>query len=75
MDDTARAEGAPMRSGRAVGWLAAILVVSLAARAPSLKIPLDQDSAVYSYAAERWLEGGLPYRDAWDHKAPFLYLI
>ena len=75
MDDTARAEGAPMRSGRAVGWLAAILVVSLAARAPSLKIPLDQDSAVYSYAAERWLEGGLPYRDAWDHKAPFIYLI
>ena len=25
--------------------------------------------------AETWLDGGLPYRDAWDHKPPFIYLI
>jgi 4-amino-4-deoxy-L-arabinose transferase-like glycosyltransferase len=56
-------------------WLLLIVAVSLAARVPTLRVPLDQDAAVYSYTAERWLEGELPYRDVWDHKAPFVYLI
>ncbi|NQT51650.1 hypothetical protein HQ576_06360, partial [bacterium] len=63
------------RPAASVGWLIAIVIVSLAARVPTLRVPLDQDAAVYTYAADRWLDGGLPYRDAWDHKAPFVYVI
>jgi 4-amino-4-deoxy-L-arabinose transferase-like glycosyltransferase len=47
----------------------------MAARVPTLRVPLDQDAAVYTYAAQHWLAGEVPYRDVWDHKAPFVYLL
>ena len=73
MDDE---QGAAPRGHRhATAWLGVVLVLSMAARLPAMRFPLDQDSAVYSYVAETWLDGGLPYRDAWDHKPPFIYLI
>lgn len=32
------------------------------------------DSSVFMYIGQRVLEGGVPYRDGWDHKQPLLYL-
>lgn len=33
------------------------------------------DSAVYVYVAKVLIDGGMPYRDAFDHKGPLIYLI
>ena len=33
------------------------------------------DSSVFSYVARVILNGGMPYRDAFDHKGPLIYLI
>ena len=33
------------------------------------------DTSVYLYVGQRILEGGVPYRDAWDHKQPVVYLL
>jgi hypothetical protein len=40
-----------------------------AGRAPS------EDAGVFFYAAQRLLEGGVPYRDVWDHKPPGVYAV
>ena len=53
--------------------LAAIVAVSFLARVPTLRAPLDQDCAVYTYVAQRWAAGDVPYRDVWDHKPPFIF--
>lgn len=41
---------------------------------PAGKAP-QEDAGVFMYAAQRILDGGLPYRDVWDHKPPLIYLI
>jgi hypothetical protein len=33
------------------------------------------DLSVFLYVGRRILEGGMPYRDAWDHKQPLVYLL
>jgi hypothetical protein len=33
------------------------------------------DQGIYQYVARVILDGGLPYRDAWDHKQPLTYMI
>ncbi|MFP4056848.1 MAG: ArnT family glycosyltransferase [Candidatus Brocadiia bacterium] len=53
--------------------LAALLLVAL--RLPGFRIPMDQDTGCYAYVGWTWATGGLPYRDAWDHKPPAIYLI
>ncbi len=35
----------------------------------------SRDSGVFLYTAERILEGDIPYKDIWDHKAPLIYFI
>ena len=58
----------------------AIVVVVLAAIAihlpnvPFGKAP-QEDAGVFLYTAQRILDGGLPYRDVWDHKPPLIYLL
>jgi len=58
----------------------AIIVVALAAIAihlPNLpfgKAP-QEDAGVFLYTAQRILDGGLPYRDVWDHKPPLIYVL
>jgi hypothetical protein len=37
-------------------------------------VPSD-DPSVYLYVGQRILDGGVPYRDAWDHKQPLTYFI
>lgn len=34
-----------------------------------------RDSAVFLYIGQRVLEGGVPYRDVWDHKGPLIYYL
>ena len=55
--------------------LGCILVGVLLLRLPGLVLPLERDEGAYAYVAATWLQGGLPYRDAFDHKPPFIYLL
>ncbi|MFW6108229.1 MAG: ArnT family glycosyltransferase [bacterium] len=72
--ETPGPRSAPSRAAT-VAALAAVVLVTGLARVPTMRVPLDQDCAVYTYAAQRWAEGGLPYRDVFDHKPPGIYLV
>lgn len=37
--------------------------------------PVGTDSSVFKYVARVILDGGMPYRDTFDHKGPLIYLI
>lgn len=52
----------------------ALACVLLAVRLPSLVQPMGADQALYAYVGERVLEGGVPYRDAWDQKPPAIHV-
>ena len=41
----------------------------------SFQFFLGRDSSVFLYVARRIQDGGVPYRDVWDHKPPLIYLI
>ena len=58
----------------------ALVLVAVAAFAVHLpNFPLgkapQEDAGVFMYAAQRLLDGGLPYRDVWDHKPPLIYVL
>ncbi|BAJ64634.1 ArnT family glycosyltransferase [Anaerolinea thermophila] len=36
---------------------------------------LHRDSGVFLYVGQQILNGGLPYRDIWDHKPPVIYYV
>jgi hypothetical protein len=55
------------------GVLVALACVLLAVRLPSLVQPMGADEGLYAYVGERILDGGLPYRDAWDQKPPAIH--
>ena len=63
-----------MSRGRLALAAVVLVVVTFAVRAPMFRVPLDQDGSVFCYCAMTWAEGGLPYRDAWDHKSPLIFL-
>lgn len=54
-----------------------ILIVVVLNVVPIVPTLVDQgrDSGVYAYTAKVLYDGGLPYRDAWDNKAPGIYFI
>jgi hypothetical protein len=52
----------------------ALACVLLAVRLPSLVQPMGADEGLYAYVGERILDGGLPYRDAWDQKPPAIHV-
>src|SRR5512133_3758460 len=35
----------------------------------------SRDAGVFLYVAWRFLNGGIPYRDVWDHKPPLIYFV
>jgi len=41
----------------------------------SLTWPAGRDQSVFQWVGETILDGGAPYRDAWDQKGPLLYYI
>jgi 4-amino-4-deoxy-L-arabinose transferase-like glycosyltransferase len=55
--------------------LIAVQIVVVLLRLPGLPMPLERDEGAYAYVAWTWLHGGLPYRDAFDHKPPLIYLL
>ena len=58
-------------------WIVMILLVMLlmAMRLPSIAQPAGNDQHLYAYAAQRVIEGGVPYVDAWDHKPPGIVFV
>ncbi|HUT35642.1 MAG TPA: glycosyltransferase family 39 protein [Planctomycetota bacterium] len=60
---------------RTVLWVAAVVLATFLVRVPTFRLPLDQDGSVFATVATTWADGGLPYRDAWDHKPPLTYLV
>jgi hypothetical protein len=52
-----------------LAFACALIIVRL----PSLVQPMGADQGLYSYVGERVLDGGLPYRDAWDQKPPAIH--
>ena len=54
--------------------LAAILAFA-ALRVPYVSVPLERDEGEYAYIAWRWLEGDVPYRDAFDQKPPAVFAV
>ena len=67
-----------MSSGRrealVCGALALLALIVLVPNAPAGRVP-SEDTGVFTYVARLIGDGGLPYRDAWDHKPPGVYLI
>jgi 4-amino-4-deoxy-L-arabinose transferase-like glycosyltransferase len=51
----------------------ALACVLFVVRLPSLVQPMGADQSLYAYVGERILDGGLPYRDAWDQKPPAIH--
>src|SRR3989442_3226281 len=62
--------------GGALVWgaLALLALIVLVPTAPAGRVP-SEDTGVFTYVARLFGDGGLPYRDAWDHKPPGVYLI
>ena len=55
--------------------LALAIVATLLMRLSTLHLPLERDEGAYATIASLWMQGHLPYRDAFDHKPPLLYLL
>ncbi len=55
--------------------LICILALGLSFRAGALDFPLDRDEGVYAYIGANLTSGIVPYRDAFDHKPPGIYLF
>src|SRR5678815_1292699 len=65
-------QAAGTRTSRSWTW-ALGLILLLALRVPSLAQPAGGDQFLYSYVAERVLDGGVPYRDAFEQKPPGIF--
>ena len=63
----------PHRAGLAM--IAAFYAYGLLTLAGTLLWPMGRDQAVFSWVASVMRDGGLPYRDAWDHKGPATYML
>ncbi|HEX4047521.1 MAG TPA: hypothetical protein VH309_06785 [Elusimicrobiota bacterium] len=69
-----------MTRGRKGGLLLAAALAGLGAwtlvlRGQGRGIPLITDEGEYAVAARAWASGGLPYRDAFSQKPPFIFLF
>ena len=58
----------------AYALLAALAFAVLVPNMPIGRVP-EQDEGVFLYVAQVIADGGMPYRDAWDHKPPVVYLV
>jgi len=58
-------------------WLAVLLAIAFSAiaRVPQLWVPFERDEGAYAYMSDVINRGGLPYRDAFDHKPPGIYYL
>lgn len=56
-------------------FLLAIFAIAAALRVPIANIPLERDEGEYAYIAQRWLDGAIPYQDAFDQKPPGVFVV
>ncbi|NDJ78092.1 MAG: hypothetical protein GYB65_17730, partial [Chloroflexi bacterium] len=51
-----------------------LLVVAVVAQLPTVPAHFNDwaDNGAYAYSAQVIRDGGMPYRDAWDHKPPLI---
>ena len=54
-----------------VALLSALVIAAI----PTLLYPLTRDQGAYAYIADLMMQGGMPYRDAWDLKPPAIYFV
>ena len=57
-----------------LAWMVLVAVL-VAIRLPALVEPAGNDQSLYMYVADRMLEGGAPYLDAWDQKPPGVFFV
>lgn len=55
--------------------LAGIMLLAFALRMAFVHEPLERDEGLYAYIGQVILDGGLPYRDAIDHKPPGVHYL
>jgi hypothetical protein len=53
--------------------LLAIFAVGVLLRSQIAAIPLERDEGEYAYIAQRWLNGEIPYKEAFDQKPPGVF--
>ena len=63
----------PSRADRALMVVAASVVLLCAALV--LTFGIGRDQGIYGVVAREMLDGGMPYRDAWDFKPPGIFLL
>src|SRR5687768_13434651 len=51
------------------------VLLAIAYAVPSLKYGFGRDQSIFHYIGREWLEGTLPYHDAFDTKPPGIYLL
>ena len=69
-----------MRTSTSSSWRIAFCAAAIAAvyvlmRIPGISLPLDRDEGIFGYIGQVVNRGGLPYRDALDHKPPVAFYI
>jgi hypothetical protein len=73
--DPAEGRGAAGFAPRAF-WIVLALAAAVASRAPFAFLDRPyHDEPIYALIASYWLEGLIPYRDAWDVKGPGLFAL
>jgi NADH:ubiquinone oxidoreductase subunit 3 (subunit A) len=64
----------PMQASLLFVLLVALGIFASLPQLPTL-IGQGRDSGIFAYTAKVVLDGGVPYRDAWDNKPPMVYYI
>ncbi len=54
-------------------WILGLLLLLLIP--PMLNAPFGRDQGIFAWVASVMLDGGMPYRDAWDIKGPLVYCV
>ena len=57
-----------------LGWTM-VFVIYIVLRINLIDIPLDRDEGIFGYSGQVILNGGLPYKDVFDHKPPLVFYI
>lgn len=57
-----------------LGWTI-VLVLYIVIRINVVEIPLDRDEGIFGYSGQVILDGGLPYKDVFEHKPPMVFYL
>lgn len=69
-NSTARHSGAPEQ----ILFLLSLLLIAFVLLENTL-LPYGRDQSIYAVVARTMLDGGAPYKDAWDFKPPGIYVL